>query len=53
MEDDEQTFSPVVRFTSIHLVLAIVAHMNLKLHQMDVKKTFLNGELNEEIYMEQ
>ena len=44
--------SQVVRFASIRLILAIVAHMNLELHQMDVKATFLNGELNEEIYME-
>ena len=49
----EKTFSPVVKFTFIHLILAIVAHMNLELHQMDVKMTFLNGELDEEIYMEQ
>ena len=45
--------SPVVRFASICLILAIVALMDLELHQMDVKTTFLNGELNEEIYMEQ
>ena len=40
-------------FASIRLILAIVAHMDLELHQMDVKTTFLNGELNEEIYMKQ
>ena len=33
--------------------MAIVAHFNLKLHQMDVKTTFLNGDLEEEVYMEQ
>ena len=49
----EETFSPIVRFTSIHLILAIVANMDLELHQMDVKMAFLNGELDEEIYIEQ
>ena len=42
-----------MRITSVHLVLAIVAHMDLELYQMDVKTAFLNGELDEEIYMDQ
>ena len=46
-------FSPLVRFTSIRLLLAIVTNLNLELHQMDVKTAFLNGELDEKIYMEQ
>ncbi|KAJ9561442.1 hypothetical protein OSB04_006602 [Centaurea solstitialis] len=47
------TYSPVTRITSIRLVLAIAAIRNLQIHQMDVKTGFLNGELDEEIYMEQ
>ena len=45
--------SLIVRFASVSLILAIVAHVDLELHQMDVTTTFLNGELNEDIYMEQ
>ena len=51
--DYEETFSHVVRFASIRLILAIVAHLNLELFQMDMKTVFLNGELDEEIYMAQ
>ena len=43
----------MVRFTSIRLILAIVAQLDLELYQMDVKTTYLNGEVDEEIYMEQ
>ena len=51
--DYEETFSPVVRFSSIRMVLSIVAHMDLELHQMDVKTPFLNGDPEEEKYMKQ
>jgi hypothetical protein len=51
--DYEETFSPVVRFASIRLILAMVASLELELHQMDVKTAFLNGELDEEIFMDQ
>lgn len=46
------TYSPVTRITSIMLLIAIAALHNLEIHQMDIK-TFLIGELEEEIYMEQ
>ena len=47
------TYSPVTRITSIRMLIAIASLYNLEIHQMDVKTAFLNGELNEEIYMEQ
>ena len=47
------TFSPVTRITSIRLLIAIAAIFYLKIHQMDVKTTFLNEDLEEEIYMDQ
>ena len=46
-------YSPVTRITSIRMLIALAAVHDLKIHQMDVKTTFLNGELEEEIYMEQ
>ena len=47
------TYSPVTRITSIRMLIAIASIYNLEIHQMDVKTTFLNGDLDEEIYMEQ
>ncbi|KAK9942775.1 hypothetical protein M0R45_008423 [Rubus argutus] len=47
------TYSPVTRITSIRMLIAIAALHNLEIHQMDVKTAFLNGDLEEEIYMEQ
>ena len=51
--DYNEIFSPVVRHTSIRVLLAMVAHQNLELEQLDVKTAFLHGELEEEIYMTQ
>jgi len=53
LRDSKETFSHVVRFASIRLLLALVAHLNLELFQMDVKTIFLNRNLEEEIYMDQ
>jgi hypothetical protein len=51
--DYEQTFAPVARYTSIRAILAITAMMKWKVHQMDVRTTFLNGVIEEEVYVEQ
>ena len=47
------SYSPVTRITSIRMLISIAALFKLEIHQIDVKTTFLNGDLNEEIYMEQ
>ena len=49
---DCEEISFFVKFAFIQLILAIVAHMDLELHQMDVKTALLNEELEEEIYIE-
>ena len=51
--DYEETFSPVVRFTSIRMLLAFAVQHSMLIHQMDVVAAFLNGSLQEDIYMEQ
>jgi hypothetical protein len=52
-EDFFDTYSPVARLTTIHVLLSLAASHGLLVHQMDVKAAFLNGELEEEIYMTQ
>ena len=47
------TYSPMKRINSIRMVFVIVALRNLEVYEMDVKTTFLNEDLDEEIYMEQ
>ena len=51
--DFDETFAPVVKFNSIRILLAFAAQYDLEIHQMDVKSAYLNGDLVEEIYMEQ
>jgi hypothetical protein len=51
--DYEETFSHVSRYTSIRTIISLAASMGWKLHQMDVKTTFLNDEIEEEVYIEQ
>ncbi|KAJ9561765.1 hypothetical protein OSB04_006925 [Centaurea solstitialis] len=51
--DYDETFAPVARLEAIRLFLAFAAHMNFKVFQMDIKNAFLNGKLNEEVYVAQ
>ena len=51
--DYNETFSPVSCKDSFRIIMALVAHYDLELHQMDVKTTFLNGDLEVNVYMVQ
>ena len=51
--DYTETFSPISKKDSLCIILALVAHFDLELQQMDVKTAFLNGELDKEVYMKQ
>ena len=49
--DYKETFSPVSTNDSFRIIMTLVAHFDLELHQMDVKTVFLNGDIDEMIYM--
>ena len=49
--DFDEIFSPVIKMTSIRTILSLVAAKDLHLEQLDVKTTFLHGDLEEDIYM--
>nr|GFB47307.1 copia protein [Tanacetum cinerariifolium] len=49
--DYDETFAPVARIEAIRLFLAYAAHEDFIVYQMDVKTTFLNGILKEEVYV--
>ena len=51
--DYEETFAPIARYTSIRAIMALASMIKWKLHQMDVKTAFLNGVIEEEVYIEQ
>jgi hypothetical protein len=52
-QDFDETFALVARLEAIRMFIAYSCHKNFKVYQMDVKSTFLNGDLEEEVYMEQ
>jgi hypothetical protein len=51
--DYDETFAPVARLEAIRIFLAFAANQNFKVYQMDVKSAFLNGELEEVVYVKQ
>jgi hypothetical protein len=51
--DYNETFSHIPSKASFRIIMALVAHYDLELHQMDVKMAFLNGDLHENVYMAQ
>ncbi|WVZ70131.1 hypothetical protein U9M48_018823, partial [Paspalum notatum var. saurae] len=52
-KDFFNTYSPIARLTIVGVLLSLAASHDLLLHQIDAKITFLNGELDEKIYMDQ
>jgi hypothetical protein len=51
--DYDEVYAPVARLESVRRLLALVGHSGWQVHHMDVKTAFLNGELNEEVYVSQ
>ncbi|GJZ36106.1 retrovirus-related pol polyprotein from transposon TNT 1-94 [Tanacetum coccineum] len=51
--DFKESFAPVARIKAIRIFIANAASKNMTIYQMDVKTTFLNGELKEEVYVSQ
>ena len=51
--DYDETFSPVIRFESFRSLVAVAVQKGLKLHQLDITAAFLNGHLEEEVFIKQ
>ena len=51
--DFEETFAPIARLETIRMFLSLSSFQKFKVYQMDVKSTFLNGDLEEEVYIDQ
>jgi hypothetical protein len=49
--DYDQIFSPISRYTSIRIIISLALVLNWELHQNDIKTVFLNGEVEEEVYI--
>jgi hypothetical protein len=50
--DYDDIFAPVARYTSIKVIISLASVFNWKLHQMDVKTAFINGKVEQEVYIE-
>jgi hypothetical protein len=50
--DFDEYFAPIARLESIHILLVYDTHYDFKLYQLDVKSTFLNGPIKEDVYVE-
>jgi hypothetical protein len=51
--DFDEVFAPVTRLDSVRVLVAVAAHLGWQLHHLDVKSAFLNGKLEEEVYVAQ
>ena len=51
--DCEETFTPVARYSSIQTIISLAAEMGWRVHQMDVKTAFVNGVIEEEVFIKQ
>jgi hypothetical protein len=49
--DFDEVIAPVARMESVRVILILAAHLNWSVHHMDVKSAFLNGDLEEEVYV--
>ena len=52
-QDYDETYAPVIKYETVMVLLAVAAAHNLYVCHLDVKSAYLNGKLDEDIYMEQ
>ena len=51
--DHDEVFAPIARLETVRLLISLAAQSHWKIHQLDVKSAFLNGYLDEDVYVEQ